>query len=118
MAKVIEDKSQNFKASVALGKTLLNKHGCIACHSLDGSKLGKIGPTFKGLYASQRHFNKAPSQKADEAFIKESLIAPNKKVAKGYQVAMGSYAGRLTDVEIDSIIMFLKTIGKKESKDE
>ena len=118
LEKAIEDKSQTLKASVALGKTLLNKHGCIACHSLDGSKLGKIGPTFKGMYGSVRHFNKAKSQSADNKFIKESLIEPNKKIAKGYQVAMGSYAGILNDVELDSIIMFLKTIGKAKTNHE
>jgi cytochrome c2 len=106
----IEKRSKNLKASVSLGKTLLTKNACIGCHSLDGSKLGKIGPTFKGFYGSLRHFNKAKSQKADEAFIKESLIEPNKKVAKGFQVAMGSYAGILNDVEIKSVIMYLKQL--------
>jgi cytochrome c2 len=106
----LEKKSKNLKASVSLGKSLLVKNACIGCHSLDGSKLGKIGPTFKGMYGSLRHFNKAKSQKADDVFIKEALIEPNKKVAKGYQVAMGSYEGILNDVEIESIIMYLKQL--------
>ena len=70
------------------------------------------------MYGSLRHFNKEKSQSADHKFIKESLIEPNKKVAKGFQVAMGSYAGILNDVELDSIIMFLKTIGKNETNHE
>ena len=82
LGKAIEDKSQTLKASVALGKTLLNKYGCIACHSLDGSKLGKIGPTFKGMYGSVRHFNKGKSQSADTSLSKNLLLNQIKKSLK------------------------------------
>ena len=27
--------------------------GCVACHSTDGSMLGKVGPTWKGLFGSE-----------------------------------------------------------------
>ncbi len=34
------------------GYLLLRNTGCIACHSLDGTKL--VGPSFKGLYGNER----------------------------------------------------------------
>lgn len=33
---------------VAHGKLLTQQRTCVACHSIDGSKL--VGPTYKGLY--------------------------------------------------------------------
>ncbi|EDM25530.1 putative large multi-functional protein [Lentisphaera araneosa HTCC2155] len=98
------------KASATHGKELLLKNACIACHSLDGSQEGKLGPSFKGMFGSTRNFEKAKSLKANEDFIKESLIFPNKKVAKGYAVAMASYAGILSDSDMESIILYLKTL--------
>ncbi|WDE95862.1 c-type cytochrome [Lentisphaera profundi] len=92
------------------GKYLLKQYACIACHSLDGSQEGKLGPTFKGMYGSVRHFEKSKPVKADKKFIKESLLFPNKKVAKGYAVAMGTYAGILSETDIASIILYLKTL--------
>ena len=101
---------KNQKKSLELGKSLVVKFSCIACHSTDGSKLGKIGPTFKGLYGSKKTFLKAAPGLANDAYIRESLMEPNKKIVKGFQVAMGSYKGILSDVEIDSIILYLKTL--------
>ena len=110
LSKVLVQSKKNLKKSAKLGESLLTKYSCIACHSTDGSKLGKIGPTFKGLYGSKKSFVKASPIKADDKYIRESLLEPNKKIVKGFQVAMGSYKGILNDVEIDSIILYLKTL--------
>jgi hypothetical protein len=62
------------------------------------------------MFGSIRRFENSAAIKADEKFIHESLIFPNKKVAKGYAVAMASYAGVLSDDDIKSIILYLKTL--------
>ncbi|MDD7983781.1 c-type cytochrome [Lentisphaera marina] len=98
------------KVSAKYGEELLKKNACIACHSLDGSQEGKLGPSFKGMFGSIRQFENSSATKADEKFIHESLIFPNKKVAKGYAVAMASYAGVLSKSDIESIVLYLKKL--------
>ena len=40
---------------VAMGEKWVKESGCVACHSLDGSKL--VGPTWAGLYGSQEELS-------------------------------------------------------------
>ena len=80
---------------------------CTACHSLDGSK--KVGPSFKNLACSERQFADGSTGVADDAYLLESILEPNKKIAKGYPPAMPPMGGTLSRSKIDSAIMFLKT---------
>lgn len=91
-----------------LGKKLYVDKGCNACHSVDGSNM--IGPTWKNLYMKKRVFTSGNSESADENYLRESIIYPNKKIVKGYSPVMPSYAGLLSDRELDAIIEYIKTI--------
>jgi len=92
-------------ASVDSGKKVY-QNVCAACHSLDGSK--KVGPTFKNLACSEREWEGGTKGMADDAFLMESILNPNKKIAKGYPPAMPAMGGTLSKTEVESAIMFLK----------
>jgi cytochrome c2 len=85
----------------------------MACHAIDSS-VAKLGPTFGGLYGRERQFaNGAGRVKADERYLREAILEPSAKVVSGYErgeVGMPSYAGVLTDREIESIILFIKSL--------
>jgi cytochrome c2 len=95
------------------GRQLYERSGCMACHSTD-TAIAKLGPTFKGLFGRDRNFaNGAARTSADERYLRESILEPSAKVVSGYErgeVGMPSYAGVLTDREIDSIILFIKSL--------
>ncbi|RAP32750.1 cytochrome c oxidase subunit II [Candidatus Marinamargulisbacteria bacterium SCGC AG-410-N11] len=91
-----------------LGKKLYTAKACNGCHSLDGSNM--VGPTWKGLFGKIRNFTDGTSVKSDENYIRESIVYPQKKLVKGYQNVMPSYAGLLSDREIDGIIEYIKTL--------
>ncbi len=100
-------------ASAEEGRRLYELMGCMACHSTDGTTVGRIGPSWKGLFGKKRDFAKGPSVIADEAYIKESVLEPSAKVVKGFEKSdsgMPTYAGVITDSQIDSIILFIKTL--------
>ena len=42
------------KPSIEKGKALYAQLGCVACHSVDGSREGKTGPSWLGLFGSKR----------------------------------------------------------------
>ncbi|MHC1732613.1 MAG: cytochrome c oxidase subunit II [Bacteroidales bacterium] len=96
------------------GLKLLRGTGCLACHSLDGAKL--VGPSFAGLYGSQRTVNEGNTQKtvtADEAYITSSIYDPNLEIVEGYaRNLMQSYRELLTEEQIAIMTEYLKTIGK------
>lgn len=96
----------------AKGKQLVQVNGCIACHSLDGSKL--IGPSFKGVYGHDVAVvtnGKEREITVDDEYIKRSIYEPNADVVKGYvQGQMISYKEQLSDDEVAEIIEYLKTL--------
>lgn len=96
------------------GERLYQMMGCVACHSVDGTLYGKVGPTWKGLYGSQREFAKGVAAcKADDAYLKESIVNPSAKIVKGFEkfdTGMPIYSGVLTDSQIDSLILYIKSL--------
>lgn len=90
------------------GSKLYQTKACVGCHSLDGSKL--VGPSFKGVYGREGQMQDGSKVKADDAYIKESILNPTAKVVKDYPPAMPSYQGQLSDQEIADLIEYLKTV--------
>jgi cytochrome c oxidase subunit II len=88
------------------------KGGCKSCHSLDGG--ANVGPTFKGLWGRTHPLRDGPPVTVEENYVRESILDPMAKVTAGYDPVMPTYRGRLTDREIDAIIVFLKTLAEEE----
>lgn len=93
---------------VELGEQLVTRNACATCHSADGTRLQ--GPTFLGLFGSERIMESGETVIADENYIRESILEPNTKISQGYQPVMPPYAGSLNDRQIDAIIEYIKTL--------
>ncbi len=97
------------------GLKVLEKNGCVACHSVDGSKL--VGPTFKGLYNSSRTVMTDGAKrtvKADDAYLKSSITNPNADVVDGYpQGVMKSYKDLISEKDIQKVIDYMKSLESK-----
>jgi cytochrome c1 len=81
---------------------------CLACHSVDGSTL--VGPTWQGLYLSERTFEDGSAAIADAAYIHESIVDPLAKVVKGYPPSMPPFAGVLSEDQIKDITEYIKSL--------
>lgn len=90
------------------GEALVVRNGCMACHSADGSP--GVGPTFAGLWMSDRTMQDGEVITADENYIRESILEPNEKITEGYDPVMPSYQGVISDRQIDDIIEYIKTL--------
>jgi mono/diheme cytochrome c family protein len=101
------------RVSVEEGQRLYQLFGCMACHSTDAS-VSRLGPTFKGLFGSDRPYAKGVLRViADEAYVRESILDPAAKVVAGYErgeSGMPSYSGVLNEQQIESIVLFIKTL--------
>ncbi|MEN8007765.1 MAG: cytochrome c oxidase subunit II [Candidatus Krumholzibacteriota bacterium] len=93
------------------GTQLLTLKGCVACHTIDGSKL--IAPTFKGMFGSTETVvtdGVSRQVTVDEEYIRNSILDPNADLVEGYQALMPPQRDLLTDEEIDAIIEVLKEL--------
>ena len=90
------------------GKALVERYGCLGCHSLDG--VDRIAPTFKGLFGRKVEMSDGKAYVADESYLRESIVDPTAKVVKGFDPVMPTYKGTLKDDEIGEIIAWLKTV--------
>ncbi|MEY2599971.1 MAG: hypothetical protein RLZZ142_2230 [Verrucomicrobiota bacterium] len=92
------------------GKQLSVSMGCVACHSTDGSTEGKTGPTWKGLFGKDRVFTDGSVESANEFYIRTSILEPEKKIVSGYHPGMASYKGILSEDQVDSIILYIRSL--------
>jgi cytochrome c2 len=100
-------------ATIEEGERLYKMMGCMACHALESNNQLRIGPPWKGLFGSKRDLAQAPATIADEAYLRESILTPAAKIVKGYEkveAGMPVYAGVLTDSQVDSIIMYIRSL--------
>ncbi|MFO7827934.1 MAG: cytochrome c oxidase subunit II [Bacteroidales bacterium] len=107
---------QTFDTPEAAGLQLLKNKGCLACHSLDGSKL--VGPTYKGIYGHEVEVvaqGETRKVVVDRQYIINAIYNPDEEIVKGFSKGlMRSYKEELTEEEIDQIIDYLKTLSDKE----
>jgi mono/diheme cytochrome c family protein len=92
--------------------------GCVACHSADGTTEGKVGPTWKKLFGAKRLFADGTTEIADELYIRDKILDPQQKKIKAGQVEMPSYKGVLTEVQIESMVLYIKSLAGRPGRDE
>lgn len=95
------------KTPAEFGAILYQKRGCNACHSIDGTNA--VGPTWKGVYGKPEATS-AGTVTVDDAYLKESIFAPQAKIVTGYQPVMPTFQGVLSDREVGAIIEYIKTL--------
>jgi cytochrome c oxidase subunit 2 len=89
---------------------------CASCHTIDGNK--NTGPTWKGIFGRAVAFTDGSGHSAEEmanadafaTYIRESVFTPAKHVVAGYTNAMPSFAGQLSEAQMNGIIEYMKTL--------
>ncbi|MNR20812.1 Cytochrome c [compost metagenome] len=90
---------------VVQGQRLAESLGCVVCHSVDGSR--GVGPSWQGLYGKAVTLADGTTIKADEGYIKDSVLNPGAKIVKGYAAVMPAFAP--SDKELNALIAFIKS---------
>lgn len=101
-------------ATVDDGRALFVRYGCLACHATERGAAVKLGPTLAGVYgASRRISGRTAPVVADEAYLLQSIREPAAAIVDGFDrggTGMPSFAGVLSDGQMDSLVLFLKSL--------
>lgn len=107
---------------VQRGADLYKSRGCTQCHSVDGTN--GIGPTFKNAWDEIAEGTVTFADGTTlgslfgpdygpEAYVRESIYDPAKRVVAGYTPAMPSYQGQIKENDIPAIVAWLKSLSDK-----
>lgn len=109
ISRAKEKKSSGDEAAQKGSMIVKTNGGCLACHSLDGSRL--VGPSFKGVFGTQVTVladGKEKTVTVDEEYIRRSIHDPGAEIVKGYPKVMPPPP--LTNEEIEEVVAYIKTL--------
>ena len=93
---------------------VLTEHGCLACHSTDGS--AGPGPTFQGLFGRSTTVvsdGETRTVEVDEDYVARSIREPEHDVVVGF-TAMPDLA--VTDADVDAMVDALRELPEEEER--
>jgi cytochrome c oxidase subunit 2 len=93
-----------------VGAKLFEDLACVNCHKPDGT--GR-SPSLVGVFGSTVKLAGGATVKADEAYIRESILNPAAKVVEGYQPLMPTFQGQVTEEGVVALIEYIKSLGQK-----
>jgi cytochrome c oxidase subunit II len=93
-----------------IGAKAIEKKGCVACHTVDGS--ARVGPSFKApaTWGTMISLADGSQVKMDENYLRESMMSPQAKARPGFPPSMPSFEGQLKENEIMGIIALIKSL--------
>jgi cytochrome c oxidase subunit 2 len=94
----------------ASGEKLFQQLSCVTCHKSDGS--GR-GPKLEGLFGSTVLLDNGQTIKADESYIRESILDSQAKIAAGYQrpSLMPTFQSVVNEEQLSELLAYIKSIG-------
>jgi len=92
----------------AAGGQLYQTLGCVSCHGASGE--GGRGPTLAGLFGKQTTLTGGQSIRADEAYIRESIMNPQAKLVDGFGPIMPTFQGQISEDQLVQLLAFIKSM--------
>jgi cytochrome c oxidase subunit 2 len=90
------------------GQQLYQSLGCVSCHGANGE--GGRGPGLVGLFGRQQQLTTGQTVKADEAYIRESIINPQARIVQGFGPIMPTFQGQISEDQLVQLLAFVKSL--------
>ena len=94
------------------GGRLFRELGCSGCH------LGRgvvRAPPLEGLFGRAVPLANGTVVLADDRYIHDSIVLPNREITAGYEPLMPSYESKVTEEEILELVAYIKALATKEA---
>jgi cytochrome c oxidase subunit 2 len=105
--------SEKADRSLALqGRQLFQKLQCVTCHHPEA---GNRAPILEGIHGKRVALDNGSSVLADEAYLRESILFPKRKVRAGWRPIMPTYDQQVSQDDLIRLIAFLKSLKHGET---
>ncbi|MGI8469301.1 MAG: cytochrome c oxidase subunit II [Pyrinomonadaceae bacterium] len=89
------------------GQKLFRQLACNACHTGDSNARA---PLLQNLYGRNVTLQTGETVRADENYIRESILNPQAKITAGYQPIMPTFQGQLDEEQLMQLIAYIKSL--------
>ncbi|CAN5912491.1 cytochrome c oxidase subunit II [soil metagenome] len=98
----------------AEGERLFRQYHCSGCH---GENASVRAPRLEGVYGgpvpiTDKDGSNPRIIRADDRYLRDSILLPDREVVAGYEPIMPSFAGQINDEDLLKIIAYIKSIGR------
>jgi len=94
------------------GEQLFQKYACNTCHTNDAT--GR-GPVLAGLYGKTIQLADNRNVVADDNYIRESILNPQAKIAKGFTPIMPTFQGQVSEEDLMRLLAYVKSLGQPQT---
>ncbi len=99
---------------VEAGHALFQRYGCATCHQ---ASPGALGPSLVGLYGKSVTLQNGETVRADEAYLRTSILNPQAQVVRGFEPVMPTFQGQINEEGLLQLIQYIRSL-KPESGPE
>lgn len=100
--------SPDLEEKACWGEVVYRTSGCTACHSNDPA-VQRPAPSFAMRWGVERPLEGGGSVVVDEAYVRESIVEPQAKIAAGY-TSPSMPAARFSDRQLVALIAYMRTL--------
>ena len=90
------------------GLEVFKDKGCAKCHTVDGTRL--VGGSLRGLLGSTISHTDGTIAVVDDAYVREAILQPERRVTRGFVPVMPSYQGRIKPADVDLLLVWMKSL--------
>ena len=95
------------------GQALFNQLGCGNCHpSVINNQNGRC-PNLVGLFGTRVELKDGTNVRADESYIRESVLYPESKIVAGYDNIMPTFKGLISEEGMLKLVEYIKSLRTK-----
>jgi cytochrome c oxidase subunit II len=98
----------------AAGQQMFESLGCASCHGANAE--GGRGPALLGLFGSNVVLSNGPTLKADEAYLRESILNPQAKIVTGFGPIMPSFQGQVNEEQLLLLVAYVKSLSTSKTE--
>ena len=95
------------------GFALFRQLGCSGCHD---ARSTVHAPLLEGIAGRTVHLQDGRTLVADDNYLRDSILEPHKDVVAGFAPVMPSFAGQVSEEDIQALIAYLRSTGTKEPR--
>lgn len=96
------------------GEKLFQKYACNTCHT--NESIGR-GPALTGVYGNSVMLSDNSIVKADDNYIRESILNPQAKIVKGFgpPSVMPTFQGQINEDDLLKLLAYVKSLGAQRA---